>query len=109
MPQNQRQIKMSPERYAKLLRHLMEGEYNCRELAELTGLHYITVLDYCRALHAAGLIYVNRWERDGVGRDSIIIYKWGVGADASKRVLTRAEQQRRYRARKAQVLTGEAS
>ena len=101
MPSHQRQAKMSPARYAQLVRHLVEGEYNAHELAELIGLHYITVLDYCRALHEAKLIYVHRWERDAVGRDSVIVYKFGPGMpDAPKRKLSRTDQQRRYRERK---------
>lgn len=95
------QVKMSPQRYAALMKYLAEGQYNARALAELTGLHYITVLDYTRALHEAGVIHICGWERDAIGRDAIIIYKLGPGQDVPKRVLSRTEQQRRYRARKA--------
>ena len=97
----QPQKKMSPARYAKLIGHLVEGEYNCRELAEFTGLHYVTVLEYCRALHEAKIIYIVKWERDMLGRDAIKVYKFGPGmVDAPRRVLGRSEQQRRYRYRK---------
>lgn len=96
----QRQVKMSPERYARLMGLLIEGVYNARELATFTGLHYITVLDYCRALHAARLIYIDHWERDHLGRDSIMVYKWGQDMpDKERRVLTSAQQKRRQRER----------
>lgn len=82
------------------MKHLLEGEYNCRELAALTELHYVTVLEYTRALHAAKVIYICKWERDARGRDAIKVYKFGNQPDAPRRVLGRAEQQRRYRERK---------
>lgn len=94
------QAKMAPSRYARLIKGLVEGEYNCRELADLSDLGYITVLDYCRALHEEKQIHIVKWERDAIGRDSIMVYKFGPGEDAPKRRLTRAEQQQRYRARK---------
>lgn len=94
---------MSPQRYAKLIRHLVEGEYNCRELAELVGVHYITVLDYTRALHDEKVIHVARWERDGLGRDAVKVYKFGDAPDAERRRISRTEAQRRYRARKNAV------
>jgi hypothetical protein len=99
--ERQSQIKMNPTRYAKLIQQLLVGEYNCRDLAELTGLHYITVLEYTRALHKLGLVCICKWDRDPLGRDSIKVYKFAPGmADARRRVLGRTEQQRRYRTRK---------
>ena len=102
MPKEQHQHKMSPEKYAALMKALTEGEYNCRELAEMTDLHYITVLDYCRALHAAKVIYICKWEKDTLGRDSIMVYKLATThcEDMPRGKVSRAEQQRRYRKRK---------
>lgn len=96
------QAKMSPPRYAKLIHHLLEGEYNCRELAALTDLHYITVLEYTKALHAhvPKVIYIAKWDKDSLGRESVRVYAFGDKEDAARRTLGRAEQQRRYRARK---------
>lgn len=94
------QAKMSPQRYAKLMRLLIDGEYNCRELAELTDLHYVTVLDYTRALKEQGVIYISRWERDALGRDAVKVYKIGPGPDIARRTLGRNEAQQRYRQRK---------
>lgn len=94
---------MNPQRYAKLITLLLKGDYNCKELAQVTGMHYITVLEYTRALHLAApvnLIYICRWERDARGRDAIMVYKFGPGEkDVPRRVLGRTEQQRRYRER----------
>lgn len=102
----QQQAKMSPRRYAKLIKHLQEGEYTCRELAELTDLHYVTVLEYTKALKDQGLIHIAKWDRDALGRDAIKVYVWGGGADAPRRTLGRTEQQRRYRARRMLRETG---
>lgn len=102
--QRQPQKKMNPERYAKLIGLLLNGEYNCKDLAKLTGIHYVTVLEYTRALHDTkpNILYIHRWERDMLGRDAIKVYKFGPGMeDAKRRVLGRSEQQRRYRRRKA--------
>lgn len=92
--------KMSPARYAVLVRSLTEGAYTARELADLTELHYITVLDYVNALHDEGMVHVERLERDALGRESIKVFRFGPGEDALPQPLSRAAQQRRYRARK---------
>lgn len=86
----QTQHKMSPGKYARLMKLLVEGTRNAREMAQLTELHYITVLEYCRALHEAGLIHICAWERDAVGRDATMIYRWGPGnPDVPRRRLKR--------------------
>jgi hypothetical protein len=69
-------------------------------LAELTGLHYVTVLQYTRELHRAGAAHISSWEKDVRGRDSVKIYKLGVGRDAKREKLTSADRQVRARARK---------
>ncbi len=49
-----KQIKVGALTYAQLIKFMLEGEHTCHELAELTGLHYVTVLQYTRELYAAG-------------------------------------------------------
>lgn len=83
-----------------LIKHLLEGEYNCQELADITGLHYVTVQQYCRELHRAGAAFINRWEKDTRGRDAVKVYKVGIGKDAKREKLTGAQRQARVRDRK---------
>ena len=96
-----RVIKINAITQAHLIKLLLDGLYTCYELADLTGLHYITVLHYTRELHRAGAAYVFDYEQDSDGRDRERIYKIGVGKDKPRRKLTATERQRLYRARKA--------
>ena len=88
---------------ALLIKHLLEGIYTIHELADLTGLHPVTVTDYTRELHRAGAAHIAGWEKDGMGRDAMKIYKIGKGKDKPRQVMTRAEIVRRHRAKKAAV------
>lgn len=99
---------------ARLIKLLLEGTYTCAELAEQTGLHYVTVLDYTRELHRAGAAHISSWEKDSRGRDNSRIYKIGVGKDAKRQKMTQVERQARYRAKKkaaqkVQVMVGKGA
>ena len=48
---------------AHLIKLLLEGDYTCQELADETGLHYVTVLQYTRELYRAGAAYIVRWDK----------------------------------------------
>lgn len=85
---------------AQLIKLLLDGELNCQELAEETGLHYVTVLEYTRELHRAKAIYIHHYEKDSRDRDAIKVYKLGVGKDAKRSKLTAAQRQERVRNRK---------
>ena len=85
---------------ARLIRLLIDGDLNCRELAEETGLHYVTVQEYTRELHHAGAVHICRWEKDSRDRDAIKIYKLGVGKDIKRDKLTSAQRQERVRKRR---------
>lgn len=91
-------IKINAICQAQLIKLLLDGVYTCKELAEQTGLHYVTVLQYTRELHAAGAAHICAWEKDGRGRDSIRIYKIGEHKDAKRKVMTGAERQAKSRA-----------
>lgn len=96
-----------------LIKHLLEGVYSCRELAEITGLHYVTVQEYTRELHRAGAAHISSWEKDSRGRDVIKIYKIGVGKDAEREKLNGAQRQERLREKRkakemARVMAGTA-
>lgn len=102
-PPNQkgrRQIKINTITQAQLIKLLLEGVYSCRELAEHTGLHYVTVLQYTRELHRAGAAHICRYEHDPRGRALIKVYKLGEGKDAKRKPVADAEKARQYRERK---------
>lgn len=95
-----KQVKVGALTYAQLVLHMLEGVYNCQELAEMTGLHYVTVLQYTRELHAAGAAHICAWEKDQLGRDSIKIYKLGKGRNVRREKLSPAQRAERYRAKR---------
>lgn len=82
---------------AVMIKHLLEGVYSCQQLAELTGLHYVTVLEYTRELYRVGAVHISSWEKDSRGRDVIKIYQLGVGKDAKREKMTQVERQARCR------------
>ncbi len=95
-----KQIKVGALTYAQLIKHMLEGTYSCKELAELTGLHYLTVCQYARELHAAGAAHISSWEKDSRGRDVTRIYKIGEGRDAKRERMTGAQRQAVSRAKR---------
>lgn len=98
-PKNERIIKVNAIAYANLIKLLMEGDCTCEELAEETGLHYVTVLQYTRELHRAQAVYVCAWGRDAKGAYTRRIYKIGTRPDAARPSITSAERTRKYRER----------
>lgn len=90
-------IKVNAMAYAHLVELMLDGTHSCRELAEITGLHYVTVLDYTRALHRAGAAHICAWEKDKRGRDLIKVYRIGRGRDAKRQRLTAQQRSARYR------------
>lgn len=98
-PKNTRIIKINAITQAKLIAAMLDGIYTCEDLAELTGLHYVTVLQYTRELHREGAAHINSWEKDSRGRDSIKVYKIGRAKDAKRAKLTAAQRQARHRAK----------
>ncbi len=104
-------IKVNAMSQAQLVKLLLDGTHTCYELAEASGLHYITVLHYCRELHKAGAAHIAMWEKDSRGRDLLKVYKLGQGKDAKRRKMSSAERQQKYRDKKkhaqmVQVTTG---
>ncbi len=105
------QRKMNAFATGNLIRLMLEGTYTCAELAEETGLHYITVLHYARELHRAKAAHISGWEKDSRGRDALRIYKIGIGRDAKRSKLSANERQARQREKRkmaemAQVQAG---
>jgi hypothetical protein len=90
-------IKINAITQAKLIEAMLDGVYNCQELADITGLHYVTVLQYTRELHRAKAAHICQWDKDTRGRDVIKIYKIGRGKDAKREKLTQVQRQARHR------------
>lgn len=99
-----RLVKINAFLQAQLIKMLLDDGYSCKELAEETGLHYVTVLEYTRELHRAGAAHIARYDKDSRGRDSIKVYKLGVGRDAKRAKLTPTERQQRVRKRKQMAI-----
>ena len=96
---NRKQVKVGAISYAQLVLHMLQGDLTCKELAKETGLHYVTVLQYARELHAVKAAYISCWEKDSLGRDNIKVYKIGKGRDAKRSAQSRAEIARTYRSK----------
>ena len=84
---------------AQLIKLLLDGIYTCQQLADETGLHYVTVLQYTRELHRFGAAHISSWEKDCRGRDILKVYKIGAGGDAKRSRLTPAQRTARYRSK----------
>jgi hypothetical protein len=97
------QFKVNAHMYAQLIKLMLEGTYSCKELAEETGAHYVTVLEYTRELYRAKAAHICRWEKDIRGRDVIKIYKLGSGKDATRDKLTPVQRQRRAREKRKKM------
>lgn len=96
-PKGKKQIKVGALTYAQRIKYMLEGVHSCKELAELSGLHYVTVLQYARALYEAKAAHITAWEKDDRGRDNVRIYALGKGKDAVRTSMTHAQRQKRYR------------
>lgn len=89
---------------AQLIRLMLDGTMSCEELAEETGLHYVTVLQYTRELYRAGACHVAGYAEDALGKRSVRLYKIGAARDARRPPrLTSAQRQERYRRRQRDV------
>lgn len=96
-------VKMSAVLQARMIRMLCDGPCTIREIAEDTGLHYMTVQVYLRELHRVGAVHIASWDKDSRGRDTIKVYGLGVGKDAKRQRMTDAQRQAASRARRAEL------
>lgn len=101
-------IKVGALTYAQLIKLMLPGDMDCRELAEATGLHYVTVLQYTRELHRAGAAHISAWLKDSRGRDVIKLYKIGEGVDAVRGRKPPSERSADYRKRQRIALAHRA-
>lgn len=95
-----KQVKMGAFSYALMLKYMDEGVYSCADLAEMTGLHLVTVYQYTREIHAAGVAHIALYEPDARGRHNIKVFKLGAGKDAKKPRLSGRARQARCREKK---------
>lgn len=87
--------------YAKLIKYLAKGTYSLYELADMTGLHYLTVCEYTRALHNERAVRITRWDVDDRGRPIVKIFALGPGPDAKRpAAMSTSERSKKYRAGK---------
>jgi hypothetical protein len=95
------QIKVNAMSFALLVREMLAGEYTCEELAERTGLHYVTVLHYAREMHKAGSAYICAWRMNERKQYVLKVYGIGNRADVNKprKAMTPAQRQMKYRAK----------
>lgn len=91
--------------YAQLIKYLLEGGHSCTELAEHTGLHYVTVLNYTRAMYRAGVLHIAAWETDSRNRAVIKIYAIGNKRDAVRPKMSVAQRAEFHRAKLRQIKT----
>jgi hypothetical protein len=93
------QIKVNAMSFAHLVRELLAGEYTCEELADRTGLHYVTVLHYTREMYKTGAVHICGWRMNDHRMYVKKVYKIGDKQDAAKprKPMTRAERSLRYR------------
>lgn len=88
---------------AQTIKLLMESPHTAHEIAEHTGIHIVTAQEWMRSLRKEGVVHIDGWIPDGLGRDTTAVYKLGKGRDKPRHKFTAAERQARYRARKKQA------
>jgi hypothetical protein len=90
--------KVNQEAYAVLIRELMENPSTSHELAEVSGLHPVTVQNVMRTFRRHKIVHVAAWEAN----NRTAVWALGKGRDAKKPMKPRAQVVADYRARKKQ-------
>lgn len=94
-------MKMQPILFANMMYWLQRGAYSRAELADRTSLNPLTVGAYLRALHRKGVIYVQAWRKDALGRSVTALYTLGMANDAARPApKSRQQVAREYKQRK---------
>jgi predicted ArsR family transcriptional regulator len=88
---------------AQTVKLLLDTPLTAHEIAEHTGIHIVTAQEWMRSLRKEGVVHIDGWIPDGLGRDTTAVYKLGKGKDKPRHKFTAAERQARYRARKKQA------
>lgn len=82
---------------AQLVRAMQAGQYDCHQLAEITGLNLNTVYRYAAAFYRAGAAHICELRPDSRGAYKTRVFKLYPGIDARPPKRTRAERARRQR------------
>lgn len=69
----------------RLLGVMVRHDCSLNELSERSGIHYETLRPVIKMLHADGTVHISHWRIDSLGRQSIAVYRLGLGTDAAKR------------------------
>lgn len=88
---------------AKVISALLDGPCSILELMGLSGLSANTVHEYMRALRKEGVVHIGAWEKDGTGRESLRIFKFGPGKDVPRGKKSKAQIAKECRQRKKMV------
>lgn len=98
--------KINQEIYAKAIKYLMSNDATLKKLSEKIGLNVITTGKLLRVFKKYKLIHICDWENDRLGRDQIMVFRWGDGKDLKRFKMSSKERQRLYRSRKkSQIIT----
>jgi predicted ArsR family transcriptional regulator len=89
--------KISHIALAKTLKLLLNGPASAHEVSEYTGIHLVTAQEWMRSLRKEGVVHVNGWLPDKLGRDATAVFVLGPGKDKPRAKLTPAERQARYK------------
>lgn len=104
-------VKVNAMSFALLVKEMLAGEYTCEELAERTGLHYVTVLNYTRAMHKAKAAYICAWRMNEKRQYVLKVYGIGEMQDARKprAAMTPAQRQLKYRMKRVKTISSPSS
>jgi hypothetical protein len=90
--------KVNQEAYAVLIKELMQHPCTPQDLADVSGLHPLTVRDLMRTFRRHKIVHIAAWEAN----NRTAVWSLGKGRDAKKPTKTRAQIAADYRARKKQ-------
>ena len=104
-------VKVNAMSFALLVREMLAGEFTCEELAERSGLHYVTVLHYTREMHKAGAAHICAWRMNH--RKQYVLKVYGIGNRDDVRkpraAMTPAQRQLKYRMKRVKTLSNASS
>jgi hypothetical protein len=104
-------VKVNAMSFALLVKEMLAGESTCEELAEKTGLHYVTVLNYTREMHKAGAAHICAWRMNH--RKQYVLKVYGIGNRDDVRkpraAMTPAQRQLKYRMKRVKTLSNASS
>ena len=98
-----RYAKVNASALARMMKMLMDDEVSSRELAEKTGLSYITILRYIAALHKERVVHIVEFRRDRLGRPCERVFALGNAKDVKRVPKSPLEMKRESRARLKQI------